>query len=158
MQFKLLSFAALAATASAQMNLTSTFLANPNLSNLTSYIRLFPAALQMLESASNITVLAPSNMAFETFLNSSAGSLIKNNDTATIEAFLNYNVINGTHYASAFNGTPAFLPTTLNNPAYTNVTGGQVLEAVTLGQNVTIFSGLLQNSTVTQAVSLSFHA
>ena len=153
MQFKLLPLAALAASVSAQMNLTDTFLANPELSELTSYVRLFPAALQQLVSQSNITILAPSNAAFNKFLNSSSGSLVKNNNTAAIEAFLNYNVINGTHYASAINGTPTFLPTTLNNPAFTNVTGGQVVEAVTFGQNVTIFSGLLQNSTVSQAVS-----
>ena len=153
MQFKFLPLAAVAATVSAQMNLTDVFLANPELSELTSYVRLFPAALQQLVSQSNITILAPSNDAFNKFLNSSSGSLVKANDTAAIEAFLNYNVINGTHYASAINGTPAFLPTTLNNPAFTNVTGGQVVEAVTLGQNVTIFTGLLQNSTVSQAVS-----
>ena len=109
MQYKLLTYAALAATASAQLNLTSVFLANPDLSDLTNYVRLFPAALQALESARNVTILAPSNTAFNNFLNSSAGSLIRANDTATIEAFLNYNVINGTYYASAVNGTAAFL-------------------------------------------------
>ena len=153
MQYKkLLYLAALAVTASAQ-NLTSVLTANPNLSNLTTYVSLFPAVLSTLSTAKNITILAPSNAAFAAFLKSSAGTALSANNTAAIQALLTYHVLNGTFYASNVNSTPKFIPTLLTNQTYANVTGGQRVEALTEGTNVTIFSGLLQNSSVTQAVS-----
>ena len=156
MQSKLLSFAALAATASAQMmNLNQTLSGNPNLSNLTSYLQLFPQVMSMLGSAQNITILAPSNQAFAAYMNSSAGMAIKANDTMAIQSLLTYHVLNGTYPAASIKSMPAFVPTMLTSPMYTNVTGGQVVEAVSMGGNVSIFSGLLMNSTVTQAVSAS---
>jgi hypothetical protein len=54
--------------------------------------------------------------------------------------------------ADAVTNKSAFIPTALTNPAFTNVTGGQRLEAVLVNNNVTFFSGLLANSTVVQAV------
>ncbi|MCJ1246977.1 hypothetical protein MMC30_004188 [Trapelia coarctata] len=149
MQYKLLSLAALVATASAQMmNLTAALASNPNLTNLTAFSSYFPSSLAM---AKNITVLAPSDQAFANFLKSPAGSAIAANDTAAIQAVLTYHILNGTYQASMFSSTPVFVPSMLSNPAYTNVTGGQRVEAVMVGQNVSVFSGLLQNSTVTQA-------
>lgn len=44
-----------------------------------------------------------------------------------------------------------FIPTALTNMSYTNVTGGQRVEAVASGSNIEFISGLLQNSTVVQA-------
>ena len=153
MQFKYLSLAALAAGASAQtMNLTATLMSNANLTNLTSYVSLFPSLLSSLSMATNITILAPSNDAFAAFLNSSAGMAVGLNDTTAIEAILSYHVLNGTYPASSIMSTPAFIPTMLNNPAYSNVTGGQVVEAVAQGTSVEFYSGLLANSTVTTAV------
>jgi len=152
MQFKLLSVAALAATASAQtMNLTTALMNNSMmLSNLTTYVSLFPSILSSLESATNITILAPSNAAFSMLLNSTAGMALANN-SAAIQAILTYHVLNGTYYASNVTSNATFIPTMLSNPAYANVTGGQRVEAITEGMNVTFFSGLLQNATVTQA-------
>ena len=153
MQFKYLSLAALAAGASAQtMNLTATLMSNADLTNLTSYVSLFPDLLTTLSMATNITILAPSNEAFAAFLNSSAGMAVTLNDTAAIQAILSYHVLNGTYPASSIMSTPAFIPTLLNNPSYSNVTGGQVVEAVTQGSSVEIYSGLLANSTVTTPV------
>lgn len=150
MQYKLLSLAAMAATASAQMmNLTAALASNPNLKSLTAFSSYFPASLAM---AQNITILAPSDQAFAKFLNSSAGKAVAANDTAAIQAVLTYHVLNGSYQASMFSSNATFVPTNLNNMAYSNVTGGQRVEAVMVGQNVSIFSGLLQNSTVTQAV------
>ena len=153
MQSKLLSFAALAATASAQMmNLNQTLTSTPDLSNLTSYLSLFPQVLSQLSSAQNITILAPSNEAFATYVNSSVGMAIAANDTTAIQALLTYHVLNGTYPAASIKSMPAFVPTMLNNPMYSNVTGGQVVEAVSMGGNVSFYSGLLTNSTVTKAV------
>lgn len=151
MQSKLLITAALAACASAQeaLNLTGALGATPDLSNLTSYVSLFPELLSALGSAQNITILAPSNEAFAKFLESDAGSLI--NDTGVIQAVLQYHVLNGTYPASAITETPAFVPTLLTNESSTNVTGGQVVEAVKQEDKVVFYSGLLSNATVTTA-------
>ncbi|KAL9130543.1 MAG: hypothetical protein Q9217_001311 [Psora testacea] len=152
MQYKFLSVAALAAGAAAQtMNLTASLMATPDLSNLTQYVSLFPQLLSTLASANNITILAPSNEAFAKFLNSPAGSAITNNDTATIQALLQYHVLNGTYPASAITEKPAFVPTLLSDTSYANVTGGQVVEAIKQGDSVVFYSGLLANSTVTTA-------
>lgn len=159
MQSKLLSLAALAAGVSAQgtMNLTAALMSAPNLSNLTSYVSLLPSLLNQLSMAKNVTILAPSDAAFATFMNSSMGSATAVNDTAAIQALLMYHVLNGTHPAASIMNTPAFIPTMLNSTSYTNVTGGQVVEAVTQGKSVEFYSGLLAKSTVTTAVKrLSF--
>ena len=157
MQFKLLSFAALAAVVSAQQtpNLTAALTSTPDLSNLTSFVQLFPSLAAQLGQAKNITILAPSNAAFSKFMNSSEGAAIAANDTDAIQALLTYHVLNGTYPASMVTSNGSFIPTMLNKMKYTNVTGGQRVEAIKVGQNVGFFSGLLQNSTVTKAVSPS---
>ncbi|MCJ1359902.1 MAG: hypothetical protein MMC33_009905 [Icmadophila ericetorum] len=139
----------MAVAVSAQtQNLTALLTSQPTLSNLTSFVSLFPSLLSELASASNITILAPSNEAFSKFLNTTTISL---NDTAAIQAILEYHVLNGTVYASEITSTPAFVHSLLSNTSYTNVTGGQVVEAVSSGGNVTIYSGLLSNASVTSA-------
>ncbi len=86
MQFQLLSVAALVAGASAQMmNLTALLSSTPELSNLTTYVSLFPDLLTTLGSATDITILAPSNDAFAKFLNT---SMIDPQDTDLIQAVL----------------------------------------------------------------------
>ena len=159
MHFKYLSLAALAATASAQstMNLTGTLAGNSNLTNLTTYLGFLGAPFQtQLANMKNVTILAPSNKAFAAFLNSSMGAAIKLNNTAAIQAVLLYHVLNGTYNSSAIKTTPSFIPTMLNNSTYSNVTGGQRVEAMTVGSNVTFVSGLLTHSNVIQAVSLGY--
>lgn len=158
MQFKYLSLAALAATASAQsmMDLNATLSGNSNLTSLTSYLNLLGIESQ-LANMKNVTLLAPSNQAFATFMNSSMAASLKANDTAAIQALLMYHVLNGTYNSSAIKTMPTFIPTMLSNKAYSNVTGGQRVEAMMMGQNVSFVSGLLTHSNVTQAVSLCFH-
>jgi uncharacterized surface protein with fasciclin (FAS1) repeats len=150
MQYKLLSLAAMAASASAQ-SLTAALSNQSSLSSLVGFASYIPASLL---SATNITVLAPSNAAFAAFLNSSAAAGIATNN-ASISALLSYHILNGTYYASEIASNATFVPTELNNTAYANVTGGQRVEAILEGSNVTIISGLLQNSTVTTAVCAS---
>ena len=150
------SFAILIAFAAAvtakSLNLSAALAATPELSNLTDYVSLFPDLLSFLAEAQNITILAPSNGAFEEFLRSPAGSVISNNDTRSIQAILQYHVLNGTHPAAVITDTPSFIPTLLADPSYTNVTGGQVVEAIKQGEDVVFYSGLLSNATVTEAV------
>lgn len=159
MQFKHLSLAALATTASAQsmMNLTAALGSNPDLSSLTTAVAANPQLLSMLSNATNITILAPSNMAFSKMSNSSMGAMI--NNTGMVQALLTYHVLNGTHNSTSIGNMTSFIPTMLNNPMYSNVTGGQRVEALMTGKNVTFFSGLQANSSVTQAVCypVDFH-
>ncbi|ERF75420.1 hypothetical protein EPUS_00213 [Endocarpon pusillum Z07020] len=151
MQIKKLLPLALATAASAQetMNLTAALASSPELSQLGITLGLVPELVAALAELSNITLLAPSNAAFEEFTNSSNAAALS--DPGLIQAVLQYHVLNGTYYAQNVTETTSFIPTTLMNTSYTNVTGGQVVKAVLTGDNVVFSSGLLTNSTVTQA-------
>jgi uncharacterized surface protein with fasciclin (FAS1) repeats len=59
--------------------------------------------------------------------------------------------LNASVPSSAITNTSAFVPTLLTNPLFANVTGGQVISAKKVNGGVSIFSGLLMNSTVTTA-------
>ncbi|KAI4242477.1 MAG: hypothetical protein L6R40_004031 [Gallowayella cf. fulva] len=160
---KLLPIAALAATALAQnatnsstsatssTSLTDLLGSTDSLSTLATAVQGVPGLTQMLGSASNITILAPSNEAFERFLSTPGAAALASNDSAAIQALLSYHILNGTYPASAVTEMPVFLPTMLNNSAYANVTGGQVVEAVKQGDKVLFYSGLLNNASVTTA-------
>jgi hypothetical protein len=62
--------------------------------------------------------------------------------------------LQGTRLAAQLTpGTPVFIPTLLTSTAYTNVTGGQVVENVKQAGDVVVFvSGQGSRSTLTQAV------
>ncbi|PMD19229.1 Fasciclin-domain-containing protein, partial [Hyaloscypha hepaticicola] len=151
MQLKNLLPLALGAVASAQtLNLTQLLASQSSLSNLTSLLSGYPSLVSALGSATGITILAPNNAAFSTFLSSTAGKAAASN-SGLVEALLTYHVVNGTYPASAFKTTPAFVPTLLTNTTYANVTGGQRVEGLLNGTSVEIFSGLLSESTVVTA-------
>ncbi len=152
MQMKHLSLAAFVAAAAAQQNLRDTLAGNEATSNLTTFLGMFPDLLNQLNEAENITILAPSNEAFSALLEGDAGEMIRS-DTGMIQALLQYHVLSGTFPASSVTNMSAFIPTMLMNETYANVTDGQVVEAVAVQDKVLFFSGLLANSTVTQAVS-----
>merc|ERR1712039_405822 len=61
-----------------------------------------------------------------------------------------YHVLQSTVYASDITQTPVFAPTYLNSSMYSNVTGGQVVEARMQDDEVQFVSGLKQVSTVAQ--------
>ncbi|PSN66790.1 Fasciclin-domain-containing protein [Corynespora cassiicola Philippines] len=155
MHLKNLAPVALLGLASAQDNgtassLNATLAGNPNLSNLTTFLSAAPQLLQTLDQAQNITILAPSNSAFEALANSSILEQAAS-DPGLLAALLTYHVLNGTFTAEQITNTSAFVPTLLTDSQYSNVTGGQVVEAVRIGEEVVFFSGLLQNSTVSEA-------
>jgi len=56
--------------------------------------------------------------------------------------------LQGTFQAAQIPDDLAFVPSALNNTEYANVTGGQVVGVEREDSSVTIFSGLLQNSSV----------
>jgi len=151
MQLKHITLAALLGAAHAQtQSLNATLAGNNDTSGLATLLALYPDISQSLNGASDITILAPSNQALSALLNSSAGQMLSKNPGA-IQAILQYHVLNGTHPASSITNTSSFIPSLLTNASYTNVTGGQVVEAVKIGNETTFFSGLLQNATVTHA-------
>jgi transforming growth factor-beta-induced protein len=76
------------------------------------------------------------------------------NDTEAIRALLEYHILNGTHPSASFGLQPLFAPTLLNNPNYTNVTGGQVVELAALNNVPTIVSGVKAASHIVEAVSI----
>ena len=152
MYSKLLSLVALASLSAAQtLNLTAAISSNPDLSNLTQYLGFYPQIVSKLSSLTNITLLAPNNDAFTKLLSGPAAAQINAQDTSLIDALFTYHVLDGTYPASAITKKAAFIPSALVDPVYTNVTGQRV-EAVAVGKQVAFYSGLLQNSTVTQAV------
>ncbi|KAI4634908.1 hypothetical protein J4E83_002230 [Alternaria metachromatica] len=105
--------------------------------------------LESLAGLTNITILAPSNSAFGKIDNETLSSLTSNEGLLT--ALLQYHVLNGTFRSTDITNTSTFVPTALTNPMFTNVTGGQVVEAIAMDDSVMFYSGLLANSTVTTA-------
>ena len=154
MHFKTLTLAALASAASAQ-NLTAVLAGIPSLSQLETYLKLYPTVAQSLAAAQNVTLLAPNNDAFAKFLTSPEGQSLQANNTALIESFFSYHILDGIHYASTFNSTPQFIPTALSPT--TNLTllqPGAFVEGVTSGNGTQFWSGVLTESNVVSAVCL----
>jgi uncharacterized surface protein with fasciclin (FAS1) repeats len=153
MQIKKVLPLALATAVSAQqsMNITAAVTSSPDLSQLAGVLGQQPELMTALASASNITVLAPSNQAFDALMSSDMASAL--GDPAVVAALLQYHVLNGTYLAANFTETPAFIPTLLTDEMYANVTGGQVVEVIGMGGKVAIYSGSLAKSTVSEGVS-----
>ncbi|KAH8732590.1 FAS1 domain-containing protein [Phaeosphaeriaceae sp. PMI808] len=151
MLYKALSVLALAGQAFAQNapNLLEALSATPDLSSLSGVLGLNPSLVSALAGAQNITILAPSNKAFGMIPNATLQALTANTDLLT--ALLSYHVLNGTVRGNQITNTSAFVPTLLTNSMFTNVTGGQRINAQLRNGNVTFFSGLLDNSTVSKA-------
>ncbi|KAF4629444.1 hypothetical protein G7Y89_g8700 [Cudoniella acicularis] len=149
MHFKyLLLAAALGVVASAQSLMEALASQNTSLSALNGLLATQPDLLSSLGNATNITILAPSNEALTTFLNSTAG-MNTANISGAVTALLQYHVLNGTYHN--FTTRPEFIPTMLSNATLANVTGGQRVEATRNGTNVTFLSGLVERSLVSQA-------
>lgn len=155
MLYRSLSLLALAGQALAQNTptLAQALNSSSNLSQLSAVLALNPQLVESLGSAQNITILAPSNAAFGKVDNATLGALTAN--PALLTAILQYHVLNGTVYGSQVTNTSAFVPTLLTDTQFTNVTGGQRVRAQLRNGNVTFYSGLNMNSTVSQAVSVA---
>jgi uncharacterized surface protein with fasciclin (FAS1) repeats len=142
MYTKSLVAAALASAVSAQ-SLTDVLGGIPSVSNLTTFLGLYPNIANTIGGLSNVTLLAPSNQAFTSALNFSTGAAINASDQNTINALLTYHVIQGT-YAN-FSTMPRYLQTELMPGMYANVTGGQYVEII--DRNVSTNSSMSSNST-----------
>ncbi|KAI3325228.1 FAS1 domain-containing protein [Xylariaceae sp. AK1471] len=150
MQFKQFFILALASTAAAQntQSLSDALQSqNSSLSSLNSLLQQNPQFIQRLNNAQNVTILAPNNDAVNALTNNpDTGNLFS--QPGYLEALLSYHVLNGTYYASNISNTSQFIPTLLTNQSFTNVTGGQRVEAVSNNNNVTFYSASKQNVTV----------
>ncbi|KAI1138386.1 FAS1 domain-containing protein [Hypoxylon sp. FL0543] len=149
MQYKQLLPLALASVASAQTPSLTDALGSQNstLSSLNALLGSDSRFADALNNLQNVTILAPSNDAFGA-LNDTTSLLT---DTGYLQALLSYHVLNGTYHNTSFTNQSVFIPTTLTNSTYTNVTGGQVVEARLYDNNVTFFSALKQNASIVTA-------
>ncbi|CAD0081508.1 unnamed protein product [Aureobasidium vineae] len=119
-------------------------LANQQLNSFWTLLQQFNL-LSSVGNMRNITLLAPSNEALSR-LNSSGVAVT----SELVQALISYHTLNGTILSSELNNvTSAFPHTHLTNPAFSNVTGGQVVEALLVNNTATFFSGLKNNVSVT---------
>merc|ERR1712232_1185928 len=133
---------------SGMMNLTALLSGTDSLSSLNDLVGNYPDFAATLASWEDVTILAPSNDALETLMNSDAGSMLDNDEF--VQSLLRYHVLNGTVYSSNITQTPIFAPTYLNSSMYSNVTGGQVVAAQ--NANLTAFLGAASNASVAETL------
>ncbi|KAF2766941.1 beta-Ig-H3/fasciclin, partial [Teratosphaeria nubilosa] len=123
----------------------------PDLSVLKDLISGFPDLLKTLNEAKDITIFAPCNKAFA-LLNSTGqlATLVKNEDY--VKALLTYHVVHDVYEAKDFKTTPQFPKTFLvDQPTYTRVSGGQVVELKLKGSTAVVISGGLRMAKVVKA-------
>jgi len=127
---------------------------NGTLGTLNQLLSSQPEIVKALGSVKNITILAPSDAAFQKLLGDPAVAAAIQSNPDLVPALLTYHVLNGTYYASALTSLtkPAFVPTLLTAPKYSTVTGGQRVEVRSQDGGVVVYSGNGAVSKVQQAV------
>lgn len=153
-----LSLLALMPSAIVAQNITQLLANTTQLASLNALLSSYPGVASSLANISNVTILAPSNAALANFTNSTSFQALASSPSGnrTIEDLLSYHILQGEYYAGNITDTPTFIHTYLNDTAYTNVTGGQVVEAIIEDNSTYFYSGLFGYSTVTQAVCLYY--
>ncbi|KAJ9155328.1 Fasciclin-domain-containing protein [Pleurostoma richardsiae] len=93
---------------------------NKDLSTYYTLIQKYPNILLQLPNYAGVTIIAPSNDAFEKYNGWS------NDNQTLVTNILEYHILQGTiATASVPEGSPLFAASLLKDPAWTNVTGGQ---------------------------------
>ncbi|RDL36556.1 Uncharacterized protein BP5553_05908 [Venustampulla echinocandica] len=151
-----LAFGYLIASINAQTNtltdLGTLLSGEKNLTTFYGLIQKYPQILLQLPSFNGVTILAPNNDAFNKIPYTELNTAFQNNDQATITNVLEYHILQGSRTAAELTpGEPAFIPTLLANPAWTNVTGGQNVENVKQAGDVVVFD-LKFNGGVVQVI------
>ena len=112
----------------------------------------YPDLLSVLEAQhadqSPITILAPSNDAFEKIPDSSIGDAFKANQTDAVRSVLEYHVLPGYHQTQTFSTSFQFLPTWLSDAESTNVTSGQRVGVVSQPPYYVFVSAMGTRSTI----------
>jgi hypothetical protein len=161
MRSSLWSYALMAGSCLAQGDLAGLLASQDDLSTLLELVGLVPGLADTLAAASNITIVAPTNAAFDAVpRNVPEGEAIEQkNDTIAIGALLANHVFKGVYPSDVITDIPTFAQTLLNSSyvnyrqPFSNFTGGQYNGLVKNGDDVCILSGEQTISTVTQAVS-----
>lgn len=149
MHFKTLLPAALLAIGASAQSLTSVLSNDPLTSELVALLKKYPNIASALESANDVTIFAPFNKA----INQAVKAGMVPTDEDAIAALLDYHVVSGVIPGSEITRQHVFPATMLTDPAYTNVTGGQVVNIYQPAQIPVVISGLEHWSTVVSAVS-----
>lgn len=114
---------------------------------VTSHVRqrLLVVPLVLISIADIAQVIVPNDQAL-------ADQDLSSLDNDTLTALLQYHAVQGIYPVSTFSTTPVFIPTLLNNPNFTNVTGGQRAELILQNGTAAFLTGLKSPSKVIQAV------
>ncbi|KAF3020911.1 hypothetical protein E8E14_001386 [Neopestalotiopsis sp. 37M] len=143
----------------AQGDLASLLASQDDLSTLLELVSLVDGLAETLSSASNITIVAPTNQAFANVPRDvPEGVAIEfRNDTVAVGALLANHVFKGVYPADVITNVPTFAQTLLDDSyitfdqPFSNFTGGAYNGLVKNGDDVCIISGEQTISTVTQA-------
>jgi hypothetical protein len=148
----------------AQGDLAALLASQDDLSTLLELVGLVDGLAEKLSSASNITILAPTNQAFANVPRDvPEGVAIEyRNDTVAVGALLANHVFKGVYPSKVITNVPTFAQTLLDDSyitadqPFSNFTGGAYNGLVKNGDDVCILSGEETVSTVTQAVRIFF--
>ncbi|KAI8711230.1 FAS1 domain-containing protein [Fusarium sp. LHS14.1] len=155
----LLGLATLATAVVAQSDLAALISSQDDLSTLASLLALVPDIAETLASASNITIFAPTNKAFDSVPRDiPEGEAIElKNDSVATGALLSNHVFQGYYPAEAVTNKPLFVQTLLDatfvnqRQPFGNFTGDQYNGIVKDGDDVVVISGEETLSYVTEA-------
>ncbi|XEV04047.1 hypothetical protein FSHL1_009334 [Fusarium sambucinum] len=115
-----------AAETNQHMDLGSVLSRHPKLSTYYKLIKKFPDILMQLPSYDGVTIVAPSNDAFEQIPYSPLSKIWDPNDAKTATPILQYHILQGTISTMKLKAGPAYVkPTLLMDPKWSNVTAGQ---------------------------------
>ena len=118
------------------------------LSTFNYYVNASTNLTNLLSTADNFTLLAPSNTAFEQWFSGQGNPSLSND---VIEATLFYHLLHGGFPTTSFTEEPQFVASHLENATYSNVTGGQRVGLVTGTGGQQQF--IADNNTITGIVS-----
>lgn len=146
----------------AQGDLAALLASQDDLSTLLELVSLVDGLADTLSSASNITIMAPTNQAFANVPRDiPEGEAIElRNNTIAIGALLANHVFKGVYPSNVITDVPTFAQTLLDDSyitdrqPFSNFTGGAYNGLVRNGDDVCILSGELTVSTVTEAVRI----
>ncbi|KAK4194551.1 hypothetical protein QBC40DRAFT_238368 [Triangularia verruculosa] len=150
MHFTYLAPLALAAYVSAQSITTILTQNNATLSTLTSLLQLVPDVVQILTTAQNVTIFAPSDAAFANLMSRNPRSAELMRNPRALAGVLQYHVLQGKLLSTDFSATPKF-PSTLLSTPFANVTGGQKVQLTLVNNTARVFSGYKQMASVVTA-------
>lgn len=143
----------------AQGDLAGLLKSQPDLSTLLELVSLVDGLAETLSTASNITIIAPTNEAFAKVpRDTPEGQAVElRNDTIAISALLANHVFKGVYPSTVITDIPTFGQTLLNGSyvsaiqPFSNFTGGAYNALVKNGDFVAVISGEQTVSTVVQA-------